>query len=108
LSDDDHRRRVAERNEARQGNREMTWRAQSQNPQNVNNVENPQPDQNNRPSARGGFVPEEGEEEEDPRDSRIITRKTHTSIVTIMGGDTTLKGAQKQRKTWQESSKKKR
>jgi hypothetical protein len=32
LSDDDHRKRVAERNEARQGNREMTWRAQSQNP----------------------------------------------------------------------------
>jgi hypothetical protein len=29
LSDDDYRRRVAERNEARQGNREMTWRAQS-------------------------------------------------------------------------------
>jgi hypothetical protein len=27
LSDDDHRKRVAERNEARQGNRDMTWRA---------------------------------------------------------------------------------
>jgi hypothetical protein len=27
LSDDDHRRRVAERNEARQGNRETTWKA---------------------------------------------------------------------------------
>jgi hypothetical protein len=25
LCDDDHRKRVAERNEARQGNREMTW-----------------------------------------------------------------------------------
>jgi hypothetical protein len=57
LSDDDHRRRVAERNEARQGNREMTWRAQSQNPRNVNNVENPQIDQNSRPSTRGGFAP---------------------------------------------------
>jgi hypothetical protein len=32
LYDDDHRRRVVERNEARQGNREMTWRPQSQNP----------------------------------------------------------------------------
>jgi hypothetical protein len=32
LSDEDHRRRVAERNEARQDNREMTWRPQSQNP----------------------------------------------------------------------------
>jgi hypothetical protein len=28
LSNDDHRKRVAERNEARQGNREMTWRPQ--------------------------------------------------------------------------------
>jgi hypothetical protein len=57
LSDDDHRKRVAERNEARQGNREMTWRAQSQNPRNINNVENPQPDQKSRPSTRGGFAP---------------------------------------------------
>jgi hypothetical protein len=57
LSDDDHRRRVAERNKARQGNREMTWRPQSQNPRNINNVENPQPNQNNRPSTRGGFAP---------------------------------------------------
>jgi hypothetical protein len=57
LSDDDHRKRVAEQNEARQGNREMTWRAQYQNPRNVNNVENLQPDQNSRPNTRGGFVP---------------------------------------------------
>ncbi len=57
LSDDDHRRRVAERNKAQQGNREMTWRPQSQNPRNINNVENPQPNQNNRPSTRGGFAP---------------------------------------------------
>jgi hypothetical protein len=56
LSDDDHRKRVAERNEARQGNREMTWRPQFQNPRNINNVENPQPDQNNRRSTRGGFT----------------------------------------------------
>jgi hypothetical protein len=44
LSDDDHRRRVVERNEARQWNREMTWRPQSQNPRNMNNMENLQPD----------------------------------------------------------------
>jgi hypothetical protein len=50
----------------------------------------------------------EEEEEEDPRDSRITTQKTRTSIVSIMGEDTTLKGAQKPRKTWQESNKKKR
>jgi hypothetical protein len=39
LPDVDHRKKVAERNEARQGNREMTWRLQSQNPRNINNVE---------------------------------------------------------------------
>jgi hypothetical protein len=32
LSDDDHRKRVAERNEARQGGRDMTWRAPPQHP----------------------------------------------------------------------------
>jgi hypothetical protein len=57
LSDDDHRKRVAKRNEARQGNREMTWRPQSQNPRNINNVKNPQPDQNSRLSTRGGYAP---------------------------------------------------
>jgi hypothetical protein len=57
LSGDDHRRRVAERNAARQCNREMAWRPQSQNPQNINNMENPQPDQNNRLATRGGFTP---------------------------------------------------
>jgi hypothetical protein len=57
MSDDDHRRRVAERNEARQGNREMTWRPQFQNPRNINNVANPQPNQNNRPNTRRGFAP---------------------------------------------------
>jgi hypothetical protein len=55
LSDDDHRKRVAERNEARQGNREMTWRAPPQHPRNVNNVGNSQPEQSNRPSTRGGL-----------------------------------------------------
>jgi hypothetical protein len=54
---DDHRKRVAERNEARQGNREITWRPQFQNPRNINNVENPQPHQNSRPNTRGGFAP---------------------------------------------------
>jgi hypothetical protein len=78
LSDDDHRRRVAERNEERQGNREMTWRPQSQNPLNINNVENPQPNQNNRPSTRGGFAPREGEGEgeEDPRNSQTTIQRS--------------------------------
>jgi hypothetical protein len=57
LSDDDHHKRVVKRNEARQGNKKMTWRPQSQNPRNINNVENPQPDQNSRPSTRGGCAP---------------------------------------------------
>jgi hypothetical protein len=34
----------------------MMWRPQFQNPRNINNVENPQFDQNNRPSTRGGFA----------------------------------------------------
>jgi hypothetical protein len=57
LSDDDHRKRVAERNEARQGNRDMTWGAPPQHPRNVNNVGNSQPEQSNRPSTWGGFNP---------------------------------------------------
>jgi hypothetical protein len=57
LSDDDHHKSVSERNEARQSNREMTWRPQPQNLRNINNVENPQSNQNNRPNTRGGFAP---------------------------------------------------
>jgi hypothetical protein len=49
----------------------------------------------------------DGEEEEDPRDSQIKTRETRTSIVNIMEEDTTLKGAQKPRRTSQEFSKRK-
>jgi hypothetical protein len=56
-SDEDHRRRVAETNQARQGNRGTTWRPYFQTPRNFNNVENPQFNQDNRPSARGGFAP---------------------------------------------------
>jgi hypothetical protein len=52
--------------------------------------------------------PREGEEEEDPRDSRITTQKTCTSIVSIMEEDTTQKDAQKPTRTWQESSNRKR
>jgi hypothetical protein len=56
-SDEDHQRRVAERNEARQGNRGTGWRPQFQTPRNINNVENPssQFNQDNTPSKRGGF-----------------------------------------------------
>jgi hypothetical protein len=108
LSDDDHRKRVAERNEAQQGNREMTWRPQFQNPRNVNNVENPQPHHNSRPRTRGGFAPRGRGRGRGPRHSRITTQKTHTSIVSIMEEDTAPKGAQKPRRTWQEFSKRKR
>jgi hypothetical protein len=41
MYDEDHHIRVAKLNEARQGNRGMTWTPQFQNPQNINNVENP-------------------------------------------------------------------
>jgi hypothetical protein len=106
LSDDDHRRRVAERNETRQGNREMTWRPQSQNPQNINNVENSHPNHNNRPSARGGFTPRrEGEGEEDPRNSRTTTQEIHTSTAIITEEVIAPKGAQKPRRMFPEFSK---
>jgi hypothetical protein len=51
---------------------------------------------------------EEGEGEEDPRDSRITTPKTRTSIASIMEEGTTQKDARKPRKTWKEFSKRKR
>jgi hypothetical protein len=55
-SDEDHSRRVAERNEARQGNIGTTWRPHFQTPRNINNVENPQFSQDNRSSTRGGLA----------------------------------------------------
>jgi hypothetical protein len=51
---------------------------------------------------------EEGEGEEDPRDSWITTPKTRTSIDSIMEEGTAQKDAQKPRKTWKEFSKRKR
>jgi hypothetical protein len=54
-----------------------------------------------------GSVPEEGGEEEEPRDLRSITQKILTSIASITGGAIAPKGAQKRRRTWQEFSKKK-
>jgi hypothetical protein len=51
--------------------------------------------------------PGEGEEEEDPRDSRITTQETHISIVSIMEEVIALKGSQKARRTSQEFSKRK-
>jgi hypothetical protein len=107
LSDDDHRKRVAERNEARQGNRDTTWRAPPQHPRNVNSVGNSQPQQDNRPSTRGGFNPRGRGEEEEPQDSRTTTQKILTSTASIMEEATAPKGAQKQRGTWQESNKRK-
>jgi hypothetical protein len=60
------------------------------------------------PAQEEGSHLEEGEEKWDPRDSRFTIQKTHTSIVSIMEEDIAPKGAQKPRKTWQESSRKKR
>jgi hypothetical protein len=97
---------VAERNEARQGNREVAWRPQSQNPRNINNVENPQPNQNNGPT-RGRFASRGRKRGEDPRDSRITIQETRTSIVSIMEEGIAPKGAQKPRRTSQEFNKRK-
>jgi hypothetical protein len=55
-SDKDHLKRVAERNQARQCNRGTTWRPQFQTRRNINNVENPQFNQDNRPNTRRGFA----------------------------------------------------
>jgi hypothetical protein len=52
-------------------------------------------------------IPEEEGGAEDPQDSRTTTQKTLTSIASIMGEATAPKGAQKQKRTWQEFSKKK-
>jgi hypothetical protein len=54
--DEDHRRRVAERNEARRGNRGTTWRSHSQIPRSINNMENPQFNHDSKPRTRGGFA----------------------------------------------------
>jgi hypothetical protein len=51
--------------------------------------------------------PEEGEEEEDHRDSRITTQEARTSIVSIIEEDIAPKGAQKPRRTSREFSKRK-
>jgi hypothetical protein len=107
LSDDDHRKRVAERNEARQGNREMTWRAPPQHPRNVNNVGNSNLNKATGQAPGEGSILEEGGEAEDPRHSRTTARKILTSIASIMGGAIAPKGAQKRRRTWQEFSKRK-
>jgi hypothetical protein len=34
----------------------MMWRPQFQNPGNINNMKNPQSNESNRPSTRGGFA----------------------------------------------------
>jgi NCAIR mutase (PurE)-related protein len=96
MSDEDHRRRVAERNEARQGNREMMWRPQFQNPQNINNVKNPQSNQNNRPSTRGGFAPRKRGKGKGPQSSQTITQEILTSTANITEEVIAQKGAQNQ------------
>jgi hypothetical protein len=75
----------------------MTWRPQSQNPRNVNNVENPQPNQNNRPSTRGGFAPRgRGRGRgRGPPNSQTTIQEIRTSTASIKEEDIAPKGAQK-------------
>jgi hypothetical protein len=98
---------VAERNEARQGNRGIEWRPHFQNPRNINNVENPQFNQDNRLSIRGGLASGEEEGEEDPRNIQIKTQEIHTSTANIMEEVIAPKGAQKPRRTSLEFNKRK-
>jgi hypothetical protein len=107
MSDEDHRRRVAEQNEVRQGNREMTWRPQFQNPRNINNVENPQSNHNNRPSTRGGFAPRGRGRGRGPPKLTDITQEIHTSTANITEEVIAPNGAQKPRRTLLEFSKRK-
>jgi hypothetical protein len=69
-SDEDHHRRIAETNEARQGNRGTTWRPHSQTPGNINNVQNPQFHQEIDQAQE--VVLRQEEWEEDPRKFRIM------------------------------------
>jgi hypothetical protein len=108
LSDDDHRKRVAERNEARKGNREMTWRAQSQNPRNVNNVKNPQPEQNSRPSTRGGFAPRGRGRGRGPPRLMNHNPKDPFFYCQYHGRGHSTEGCPETKKTWQEFNKKRR
>jgi hypothetical protein len=52
-------------------------------------------------------VPEEGGEEEEPQASRTTTQEIPTSTASIMEEAIAPKGAQRQRRTWHESNKKK-
>jgi hypothetical protein len=52
-------------------------------------------------------VPEEGGEEEEPQDSRTTTQEIPTSTASITEEATAPKVAQRQRRTWQESNKRK-
>jgi hypothetical protein len=106
LSDDDHHRRVAERNEARQGNREMTCRPQSQNSRNINNVEILSPIRTTDQTQEEDLHLGEGEGEEDPRNSRTTTQEIHTSTVNITEEVIAPKDAQKPRRILPEFSKK--
>jgi hypothetical protein len=105
LSDDDHRRRVAERNEARQGNREMTWRPQSQNPRTSTTWKILSLTKTTDRTQEEDLHPGEGEGEEDPRDSRITIQGICTSNVSTMKEVIAPKGAQKPRRISREFSK---
>jgi hypothetical protein len=107
MCDEDHCRRVAERNEARKGNTGTMWRPHFQNPRNINNVENLQLRHDNRPNTRGGLAPREEEGEEDPRNSQTITQEIHISTANITEEVITPKGVQKPRRTSLKFSKRK-
>jgi hypothetical protein len=92
-------RRVAERNQQRQGNRGIAWRSHYQNPQNINNVENPQFNQHSKPCTRGGFAYRGRGRGRGPPKFRIMTQMTHTSTANIMEEAIAPKRAQKPKRT---------
>jgi hypothetical protein len=70
-------------------------------------VENPQSNQNNRPSTRGGFAPKGTGRGRGPLKLTNLTQEIHTFTANITEEVIAPKGAQKPRRTLLEFSKRK-
>jgi hypothetical protein len=84
MSDDDHRRRVVEPNEARQGNRETHGNLNSRIRETSITWKTLSPTRTTGQVRETDLHLEEGEGEEDPRNSQITTEEIHISTASIM------------------------
>jgi hypothetical protein len=80
MSDQDHRRRVAERNEARQGNIGTMWRSHFQNPRNFKTWKTHNSDKTTDQTQEEVLHLGEEKGEKDPRNSQTITEVIHTLL----------------------------